>query len=42
MAIAYALAGLGYWIAEDGGVVNKQVLDSERSSPASAASWCTA
>jgi heme A synthase len=29
MAIAYALAGLGYWISEDGGVLNKQVLDSE-------------
>lgn len=28
MAIAYALAGLGYWVAEDGGVLNKQVLDS--------------
>ena len=29
MAIAYALAGLGYWISEDGGVLNKQVLDSD-------------
>lgn len=29
MAIAYALAGLGYWVAEEGGVLNKQVLDSE-------------
>lgn len=29
MAIAYALAGLGYWISEDGGVLNKQVMDSE-------------
>jgi hypothetical protein len=29
MAIAYALAGLGYWIAEDGGVLDKQVMESE-------------
>lgn len=29
MAIAYALAGLGYWVSEDGGVLNKQVIDSE-------------
>ncbi len=29
MAIAYALAGLGHWINEDGGVLNKQVLDSD-------------
>ena len=29
MAIAYALAGLGYWVAEDGGVLNKQVMESE-------------
>jgi Family of unknown function (DUF6220) len=29
MAIAYALAGLGKWVADDGGVLNKQVLDSE-------------
>jgi hypothetical protein len=29
MAIAYALAGLGYWVMEDGGVLNKQVIDSD-------------
>ena len=29
MAIAYALAGLGYWVEEDGGVLNKQVIDSD-------------
>jgi heme A synthase len=29
MAIAYAIAGLGYWIAEDGGVLNKQVMESD-------------
>jgi uncharacterized sodium:solute symporter family permease YidK len=29
MAIAYALAGLGKWIEDDGGVLNKQVLDSD-------------
>ncbi len=29
MAIAYALAGLGHWIAEDGGVLDKQVMESE-------------
>ncbi len=29
MAIAYAIAGLGKWVADDGGVLNKQVLDSE-------------
>ena len=29
MAIAYALFGLGYWIEEDGGVLNKQVLDAD-------------
>lgn len=28
-AIAYALAGLGHWIEDDGGVLNKQVLDDE-------------
>ena len=31
MAIAYALAGLGHWVEEDGGVLNKQVLDSDDS-----------
>lgn len=29
MAIAYALAGLGYWVAEDGGVLNKAAMDSD-------------
>jgi hypothetical protein len=29
MAIAYAMAGLGKWVEDDGGVLNKQVLDSE-------------
>ena len=29
MAIAYALAGLGNWISEDGGVLNKAALDSD-------------
>lgn len=29
MAIAYALAGLTYWVSEDGGVLNKQVIESD-------------
>lgn len=29
MAIAYALSGLGYWINEDGGVLNKAAMDSD-------------
>ena len=29
MAIAYALAGLGHWVEEDNGVLNKQVIDSD-------------
>jgi hypothetical protein len=29
MAIAYAIAGLGKWIEDDGGVLNKQVLDGD-------------
>ena len=29
MAVAYAIAGLGHWVEEDGGVLNKQVLDSD-------------
>ncbi len=29
MAIAYALFGLGKWIEDDGGVLNKQVLDAD-------------
>ena len=29
MAIAYAIAGLGSWVEDDGGVLNKQVLDAE-------------
>ena len=33
MAIAYALAGLGYWIEEDGGVVSKAVFDAWEDDP---------
>ena len=29
MAIAYAIAGLGKWVEDDGGVLNKQVMDSD-------------
>ena len=29
MAIAYAIAGLGHWVEEDNGVLNKQVIDSD-------------
>ena len=29
MAIAYAIAGLGYWVSEKGGVLNKQVMESD-------------
>jgi hypothetical protein len=29
MAIAYAIAGLGKWVEDDGGVLNKQVLDGD-------------
>ena len=29
MAIAYAIAGLGYWVAEEDGVLNKQVMESD-------------
>ena len=29
MAIAYAIAGLSKWVEDDGGVLNKQVLDAE-------------
>jgi hypothetical protein len=29
MAIAYALAGLGKWVSDEGGVLNKAALDSE-------------
>lgn len=29
MAIAYAMAGLAYWVAEDGGVLDKQVMESD-------------
>lgn len=29
MAIAYAIAGLGYWISEEGGVLNKAAMDSD-------------
>ena len=33
MAIAYALAGLGHWINEDGGEVNKAIFDSWEDNP---------
>jgi hypothetical protein len=33
MAIAYALAGLGHWLEEDGGTINKAVLDSWDDNP---------
>ena len=29
MAIAYGIAGLAYWVEEDGGVFNKAVFDSD-------------
>lgn len=29
-AIAFALFGLGYWIEEDGGMINKAVFDSDK------------
>ncbi len=29
MAIAYAIAGLGKWVEDDGGVLNKQVIESD-------------
>jgi uncharacterized sodium:solute symporter family permease YidK len=29
MAIAYAIAGLGKWVENDGGVLNKQVVDAD-------------
>jgi hypothetical protein len=29
MSISYAIAGLGKWVEDDGGVLNKQVLDSD-------------
>jgi heme A synthase len=29
MAIAYALAGMGHWVDEDGGVVNKALFDQD-------------
>lgn len=32
MAIAFALAGLGKWVGDDGGVLNKQTLDDESAS----------
>jgi hypothetical protein len=32
MAIAYALAGLGHWVSEEGGVLNKAVVDSDDTS----------
>lgn len=30
MAIAYALFGLGKWVEDDGGVLNKQILDADK------------
>ncbi len=33
MAIAYALAGLGHWIEEDGGMINKAVFDAWEDTP---------
>jgi hypothetical protein len=33
MAIAFALAGLGHWINDDGGQLNKAVLDSWEDNP---------
>lgn len=30
MAIAYALFGLGKWVEDDGGVLNKAVLDADK------------
>ena len=32
MAIAYALAGMGHWVDEDGGVVNKALFDEDNPS----------
>jgi hypothetical protein len=32
MAIAYAIAGLSKWVEDDGGVLNKQVVDSDNAS----------
>lgn len=29
MAVAYAIAGLGKWVEDDGGVLNKQVMDAD-------------
>jgi hypothetical protein len=29
MAVAYGIAGLGKWVEDDGGVLNKAVLDSD-------------
>jgi hypothetical protein len=29
MAIAYAIAGVGKWVEDDGGVLNKQVFDAD-------------
>ena len=39
MAIAYGIAGLGNWVEDDGGVLNKAVFDSDYPDfPGSAAS----
>ena len=32
MAIAYAIAGVGYWVSEEDGVLNKQVMESDDAS----------
>jgi hypothetical protein len=29
MAVAYGIAGLGKWVQDDGGVLNKQVIESD-------------
>ena len=29
MAVAYGIAGVGHWVEDDGGVLNKAVLDSD-------------
>ena len=29
MAVAFAMAGLGYWVTEEGGVLNKAAIESE-------------
>jgi hypothetical protein len=41
MAIGYALAGLSHWVVEDGGVLTKQVVESESASFAGAGGFAT-